>query len=207
MTDHTLHAVTLGLIISAAAAAAITIIIRIKQKMNSEYLPDTTSAPADNPAHGIRTTTTSGSVTFTDTLGHQHTVLPPTPPVRGRITSHFGRRVQPLPGASTNHRATDIAVPIGTPVRAPWDGRITANWTDTRYGGGRSLKILHSNGLTTGYCHLSSAPLPSGTTVHQGDIIAYSGNTGNVTGPHLHLTLRDPSGNRIDPEDIFDLQA
>lgn len=130
-----------------------------------------------------------------------------TNPVTGRISSKFGNRTAPTAGASTNHNGVDIAVPIGTHVVAPWDGTVQSVWTDTSYGGGLSLAIAHPNGYRTGYCHLSSVLVSKGDKVKQGQDVALSGNSGRTTGPHLHFTVTDPSGRKIDPETMFDFKA
>ena len=69
--------------------------------------------------------------------------------------------------------------------------------------GGNQLIIKHDNGYTTGYAHLAKALLKKGDKVKQGDIVALSGNTGKSTGPHLHFTLKDKTGNWMDPAKII----
>lgn len=118
-------------------------------------------------------------------------------PVQGRITSPYGPRIAPVTGASVMHNGIDIEAPIGTPVRAPRAGRVT--WVANMGNGGMQMKLTHPDGWQTGYAHLSERMVDLGADVKQGDIIALSGATGNVSGPHLHLTLRDPEGNAVDP--------
>lgn len=120
------------------------------------------------------------------------------PPVSGRISQAY----------STSHRGVDIAVPAGTEVLCPWDGIVAKVWYDDTYGGGRSMLVKHDNGLTTGYAHLEGYHFGSGDRVQQGQSIALSGNTGShTTGPHLHFTLRNTAGTKIDPQDYFDFSA
>lgn len=128
-------------------------------------------------------------------------------PISGKITSKFGYRTAPTSGASTLHNGVDIAATIGTQVISPWEGTVKKVWNDTTYGGGVSLAILHNNKYRTGYCHLSSTLVEAGETVERGQVIALTGNTGNTTGPHLHFTLTDPSGTKIDPQSMFDFKA
>lgn len=118
-------------------------------------------------------------------------------PVKGRITSKFGLRTSPTPGASTGHNGIDIAVPIGTPVESPLDGTVQKAYSNS--AGGNQMIVKHTNGYTTGYAHLSAFKKAIGDKVKQGDTIALTGNTGITTGPHLHFTVRDPKNNLIDP--------
>lgn len=125
-------------------------------------------------------------------------------PVKGTVTSRFGNRTAPLAGASTYHTGTDIAVPVGTKVRSPWSGKVTSVYSNA--SGGKQMVITHHNGYTTGYAHLSEWKKQEGDRVMAGTVVALSGNTGNTTGPHLHFTLRDRKGNRIDPERKFNFK-
>ena len=123
-------------------------------------------------------------------------------PVSGRVTSRFGYRPHPVTGkASSYHNGVDIAVPLGTAIIAPADGTVTT--VNSTAAGGLQVIITHTNGWRTGYAHLSSQLVRQGQTVRQGETIALSGNTGQTTGPHLHFTLTDPSGNKTDPEKYF----
>ena len=118
----------------------------------------------------------------------------PVLPVSGRVSQ----------GYSASHRGVDIAVPAGTEVLAPWDGQVTKVWWDDKYGGGRSMLVKHPNGYTTGYAHLEGYHAGTGDRVQQGQQIALSGNSGShTTGPHLHFTLRNLAGVKIDPTSIF----
>ncbi len=123
-------------------------------------------------------------------------------PVKGRLTSKFGLRTSPTAGASTGHNGIDIAVPIGTEVKAPLDGIITKAYSNS--GGGNQMIVKHTNGYTTGYAHLSAFKKAIGDKVKQGDTIALTGNTGITTGPHLHFTVRDPKNNLIDPLSVLE---
>lgn len=107
-----------------------------------------------------------------------------------RITSPYGFR------ASGFHGGIDFGTPVGTPVFAVADGTvvIAQHWTGGTSGSGSwgtYLKIEHSKTLYTLYAHNSSLAVKVGDIVKQGDLIAYSGNTGRSTGPHLHLEVYD----------------
>ncbi|GHJ27542.1 peptidase [Streptomyces hygroscopicus subsp. sporocinereus] len=93
------------------------------------------------------------------------------------------------------HTGIDFPVSYGTPVMAATDGTVRTQWNDA-YG---NMVILTSpDGTETWYCHLSSAKIRSGS-VKAGDTIAYSGNSGNSTGPHLHFEVHPGGGSAIDP--------
>lgn len=128
---------------------------------------------------------------------------PQCQPVTGPISSPFGSS---RPGHK--HTGVDIAVPSGTPVRAPWPGTVTGVYFDATYGGGKTVIINHPNGYRTGYCHLSQYRVAQGDTVQASQVIALSGNTGAAsTGPHLHFSLTNPQGAKIDPQTLFNFQA
>ena len=110
-------------------------------------------------------------------------------PVAGTITSPQGYRTDPITGETSYHSGTDIAVPEGTPILAAADGTVTiANALDS-WGGsyGYYVKIDHGGGLTTLYAHCSSICVTTGQQVKAGEVIAYVGQTGRATGPHLHF--------------------
>jgi murein DD-endopeptidase MepM/ murein hydrolase activator NlpD len=93
------------------------------------------------------------------------------------------------------HTGIDFPVSYGTPVMAATDGTVRTQWNSS-YG---NMAIVTSpDGTETWYCHLSSTKIRSGS-VKAGDVIAYSGNSGNSTGPHLHFEVRPSGGAAIDP--------
>ena len=113
-------------------------------------------------------------------------------PVAGTVTSPQGYRTDPITGETSYHSGTDIAVPEGTPILAVADGTVTiANALDS-WGGsyGYYVKLDHGSGLTTLYAHCSSICVTAGQQVEAGEVIAYVGQTGRATGPHLHFEVR-----------------
>ena len=113
-------------------------------------------------------------------------------PVAGTITSPQGYRTDPITGETSYHSGTDIAVPEGTPILAAADGTVTiANALDS-WGGsyGYHVKLDHGGGLTTLYAHCSSICVTAGQQVKAGEVIAYVGQTGRATGPHLHFEVQ-----------------
>lgn len=118
------------------------------------------------------------------------TLIPPTfinPVNYVCVTCYYGSRIHPVTGKPDFHTGVDLYVPTGTAVKASCGGTVTmACW----YGGyGYCIDVDHGNGLKTRYGHLSSIEVSVGQTVSQGQRIALSGATGNVTGPHLHFEV------------------
>ncbi|TQE24108.1 M23 family metallopeptidase [Streptomyces ipomoeae] len=94
------------------------------------------------------------------------------------------------------HTGIDFPVSYGTPVMAATDGTVRTQW-NSAYG--NMVIVTAKDGTETWYCHLSTYKVASGTTVKAGDVIAYSGNSGNSTGPHLHFEVHPAGGSAIDP--------
>jgi hypothetical protein len=129
-------------------------------------------------------------------------------PVRGgwrspvpfaRIASRFNpHRMHPVLHIIMPHNGVDFAAPIGTPVYATAAGTVTSAGN----GGpcGNKVEIAHAGGISSVYCHLSrfASGLRVGMHVEQRQLIAYVGQTGRVTGPHLHFGIRR-NGVFVDP--------
>jgi len=121
-------------------------------------------------------------------------------PVTGRISSPAGTRYSPISGVAEFHDGVDIALPIGTEIVAPKNGYVIAAGNSTSFG--RFLRLQHDNGYETFFAHLNYVPLSIGDRVEQGDRVAYSGNTGWSTAPHLHFSLFR-EGQFVDPQWYF----
>ncbi|MFD9906660.1 peptidoglycan DD-metalloendopeptidase family protein [Streptomyces sp. NPDC059063] len=93
------------------------------------------------------------------------------------------------------HSGIDFPVSYGTPVMAATDGVVSTKW-NSAYG--NMAIVTAKDGTETWYCHLSTHKISNGP-VKAGDTIAYSGNSGNSTGPHLHFEVRPGGGSAIDP--------
>ena len=117
-----------------------------------------------------------------------------------RISSYFGWREQPLPGASTNHKGMDFAAPTGTPIYAAAGGTVTS----AGYSGnaGNLIIINHGNGLQTYYMHCHQIYVRAGQKVSKGQNIAIVGTTGNSTGPHLHFQVMS-GGTPVNPQNYL----
>ena len=111
-------------------------------------------------------------------------------PVHGVLTSGFGWRWGRM------HEGIDLAVSIGTPVVSSAAGTvIVAGWMG---GYGNLVVVDHGGGISTAYGHNTSVTVGVGQQVAQGQLIAYSGNTGHSTGPHVHFEVRI-NGAAVDP--------
>ena len=106
-------------------------------------------------------------------------------PISGTITSRFGA-VSGL--RVSNHTGLDIAAKTGTAIKAAAAGTVTFAGYKGSYG--YLIVVSHGNGIETYYGHCSKLYKTAGTHVNQGEVIAAVGNTGNSTGPHLHLEIR-----------------
>lgn len=128
-------------------------------------------------------------------------VLLAAPVEVSRISSGFGMRMHPLLGFTRMHEGVDFAAGEGAPVLAAGDGVVE----EARWAGdyGRWLKIRHGSEFETGYAHLSAwAPgIAPGVEVTRGEVVAFVGESGLATGPHLHFeVIKD--GRRIDPQSL-----
>lgn len=113
------------------------------------------------------------------------------PVANGVITSRVGWRADPFgSGKLTYHRGIDIAVPVGTPVRATRPGIVT--FSGVRGGYGALVEIEHANGARTLYGHNSAISAKVGQRVDAGSVIAFAGNSGRSTGPHVHYEIISP---------------
>jgi len=113
-------------------------------------------------------------------------------PVRGRVITAYG--------AKTNGKQNDginVAVPEGTPVKAAEDGVVAYSGSELK-GYGNLILVRHSNGYVTAYAHASELMVKRGDTIKRGQIIAKSGQSGEVGSPQLHFEIRKGSS-AVDP--------
>jgi murein DD-endopeptidase MepM/ murein hydrolase activator NlpD len=105
-------------------------------------------------------------------------------PVRGRVIAGFG----PKPNGLQND-GINLAVPEGTPIKAADDGVVSYAGNELK-GYGNLVLVRHGNGFVTAYAHASEIMVKRGDAVKRGQVIAKSGQTGNVTSPQLHFEIR-----------------
>ena len=106
-------------------------------------------------------------------------------PAYTRISSYFGPRPQPVPGASTNHKGVDLAAPYGSAILASASGVVTTSTYSK--SAGNYIVLAHGSGMSTVYMHASALLVSVGETVEQGEVIAKVGSTGYSSGNHLHF--------------------
>lgn len=130
-----------------------------------------------------------GLETTTRRYYQRYKSTPSIVPLKGTISSGFGYRKSPFTGKLKLHEGIDISAMTGTPVKATADGYITrAGWY---IGYGYFVQINHGYGIETRYGHLSKINVKKGQFVKKGKTVAFSGNTGLSTGPHLHYEIRN----------------
>lgn len=120
-----------------------------------------------------------------------------TLPAEGRMSSPFGLRRFFNGAPRSPHAGLDVALPVGTPIKAVTHGIVLA--TDDYFFNGKTIFIDHGNGLISMYCHLDRIEAKAGDEVVKGQHIGTSGQTGRATGPHLHWSVV-LNGNMVDPE-------
>jgi murein DD-endopeptidase MepM/ murein hydrolase activator NlpD len=156
-----------------------------------------TPEPAKEKARLAQATTTpeaAAAVTETPVKTAETTGALPTFrwPVRGRVVTGYG--------AKTNGKSNDginVAVPEGTPVKAAEDGVVAYSGNELK-GYGNLILVRHSNGYVTAYAHASELMVKRGETIKRGQIIAKSGQSGEVGSPQLHFEIRKGSS-PVDP--------
>jgi murein DD-endopeptidase MepM/ murein hydrolase activator NlpD len=113
-------------------------------------------------------------------------------PVRGKVITTYG--------AKTNGKSNDginLAVPEGTPVKAAEDGVVAYSGNELK-GYGNLILVRHANGYVTAYAHASELLVKRGDTIKRGQVIAKSGQSGEVGSPQLHFEIRKGS-TPVDP--------
>jgi murein DD-endopeptidase MepM/ murein hydrolase activator NlpD len=156
-----------------------------------------TAEPAKEKARLAQATTTpeaAAAVTETPVKTAEATGALPTFrwPVRGRVVTGYG--------AKTNGKSNDginVAVPEGTPIKAAEDGVVAYSGNELK-GYGNLILVRHSNGYVTAYAHASELMVKRGETIKRGQIIAKSGQSGEVGSPQLHFEIRKGSS-PVDP--------
>lgn len=154
---------------------------------------------AGNPIYAIPFIQDS-TMSFYDTTGASLRKAFLKAPLRySRVSSRFsGGRMHPILKIVRPHHGVDYAAPIGTPVVAIGDGRVTS--TSYEGGSGRMVRITHNSVYSTAYLHLSrfGPGITPGVYVKQGQVIGYVGSSGLSSGPHLDFRFYR-NGHAIDP--------
>ena len=117
------------------------------------------------------------------------------------MSSGFGYRSDPFTGTGAMHAGLDFKGPVGTPILAAADGKVTLAGFNGGYG--NSIEIRHANGLLTRYAHMSGLNVRAGQMVERGVVIGRMGSTGRSTGSHLHFEVR-LNGQAINPRKFLE---
>ncbi|OPY96829.1 peptidoglycan-binding LysM [Bradyrhizobium sacchari] len=165
----------------AAAPAPATKMAAVAAPVQSARLAQATTnveeKPAEAPAKAAETTSALPTFRW---------------PVRGKVVTSYG--------AKTNGKSNDginLAVPEGTPVKAAEDGVVAYSGNELK-GYGNLVLVRHSNGYVTAYAHASELLVKRGDTIKRGQVIAKSGQSGEVASPQLHFEIRKGSS-PVDP--------
>ena len=126
---------------------------------------------------------------------------PPDRPVPGVVTSSYGFRRVYNGVPRSPHAGIDLRAPTGTPVMAPFAGKVIL--TGDHYYAGKSVYVDSGNGVISLFFHMSEINVKEGDEVKKGQIVGKSGSSGRVTGPHLHYGL-SLAGQYVDAEPLFD---
>ena len=122
-------------------------------------------------------------------------------PVEGRISSPYGKRVNPFGGGRDVHSGIDISATPGTPVQATADGVVSySGWNPHS---GYLVVVEHGCGFSTAYAHNKRNLVKIGQQVKWGDTIGQVGSSGRSTGPHVHYEVWD-KGRRVNPSKYFE---
>ena len=123
-------------------------------------------------------------------------------PMNSKITSSFGKARIYNSTLNGYHSGTDFRAKVGTPIVASNDGKVVL--TRDRFYAGNSIIIDHGQGVYTCYYHLSEFKVKEGDMVRKAQVIGLSGDTGRITGPHLHFSAR-VGGLQVDPLQLIAL--
>lgn len=118
----------------------------------------------------------------------------------GRVTSLYGNRINPVLDVEEMHNGIDIAIEKGNKAVAVADGIITETGKSETYG--KYIKYSVSNEYSVMYAHLHKIKASKGDNVKKGETIALTGDSGLVTGPHLHYSIFY-NGTSIDPLSLY----
>ena len=134
-------------------------------------------------------------------LEEQRNILACTPTIRpvdgGYVSSSFGYRTSPFTDRKEFHKGIDISIKQGSPIIAPADGIVT--FAGKKGLLGNTIIIDHGYGFVTRFGHAQKLLKKRGDAVKRGDVIAYVGNTGRSTGPHVHYEVQI-NGVQVNPK-------
>lgn len=124
-------------------------------------------------------------------------------PIKGTVTSRFGNRTSTYKNVSKNHTGIDISAKYGTYIRSAIEGKVIEVSSVGNYGKHLKIQSKSDPNIVTLYAHCSKILVKKGDNIKIGDKIARVGNTGNVTGTHLHFEIRYKN-KCINPDSILE---
>ena len=139
-------------------------------------------------------------------VGADAQIKPTGLPIKGdaEITSDFGMRKHPDNQKRQFHRGIDFRAEMRTPLYATAEGIVSeTQFSDKGYG--IKLVIDHAEGYQTIFAHLADITVKKGEKIKKGDLIAYTGNSGQSKGPHLHYEIKK-DGKHVDPKPLIDAE-
>lgn len=137
-----------------------------------------------------------------DALERGLTGIPQVMPADMRmISSGFGYRSDPFHGGAAMHSGLDFRGPVGSPIHAAANGKVS--FVGTKSGYGKVVEVSHGNGMLTRYAHMSAWQARVGQQVEAGEVIGKIGSTGRSTGPHLHFEVRI-NGRAVNPRPFLE---
>ena len=164
----------------------------IAEVMSAELDPNATeAAPSAQATRALGAVRGHARAYQSGSSGLRHT------PVNARVSSDFGKRIHPVTGAKSFHEGIDLAAAKGTKVAVSGPGVVVRAGKAGSYG--NIVVVDHGGGLETRYAHLDSMSVEVGQQVAAGEIVGRVGQTGRVTGAHLHFEVRR-AGKAIDPK-------
>ncbi|HJD16881.1 MAG TPA: M23 family metallopeptidase [Candidatus Fournierella excrementavium] len=187
--------------VSGLQAGALEVMARLEQ-VTGAHQPDDEQAPELTGAGGQLASFWPFVPEGNSTKSYQPPFELALPLESFYITSDYGWRKHPVTGKSDFHTGVDLAAAEGTPIRPAAGGVVQKSEYSDSYG--NNVVILHSNGVTTRYCHMQYVFVRQGETVDESTVLGTVGQTGMVTGPHLHFELLC-DGVRYDPDKALGL--
>jgi len=175
---------------------------RIRAMLGADIVPDPVQLAATLPVAPVVRAHLAGRVGFLELGPSEPRHWPLEDPgyvTRGQATAGPGGN----PGAEP-HPGIDIAVPIGSPVRASGGGTVLQSGEEAEYG--VFVLLQHPSGYQSMYGHLSRVTVAAGQAIDAGQVIGLSGNSGRSSAPHLHFEIRR-DGEPIDPRTLVKEQS
>ena len=123
-------------------------------------------------------------------------------PIESKITSEFGKARVYNGSLKGYHSGTDFRAKVGTPIKAANDGKVVL--VAKRFYSGGTVVLDHGEGIYTCYFHMNKFDVKKGEFVKRGEVLGLSGQSGRVTGPHLHFSARI-NGVQVDPLQLITL--